>query len=89
MARCGWMPAAAVYSPSFPMAIWIPPIPWSPMPRIPSESVTTTRSTFSGGSSKLSSDSSMRSGWSMDKNTPRVPTYSWLNLSMASPIVGV
>ncbi len=87
--RLGWMPAAAVYTASLPTEISIPPTPWSPIPRMPSESVATSRSTSSPPSPVLRNASSTSSGWSTDRYTPRVRRNSWLNRSIARPTVGV
>ena len=59
------------------------------MPRIPSESVTTTMSMSSAVRPLARSDSSMSSGESMDRNTPSRRVNWRLNCSMASPMVGV
>ena len=65
--RDGWMPAAAVYTASLPTEISMPPTPWSPIPRMPSESVATSRSTSSAPSPVLRSAVSTSSGWSTDR----------------------
>ena len=48
-------------------AIWMPPTPQSPMPRISSASLQTIRSTSSGDSPRLPNAFSMSSGRSMDR----------------------
>ena len=87
--RCGCTPAAAVYTASLPTEISTPPTPWSPMPRMPSESVATSMSTSSARIPVLRSAVSTSSGWSTDRYTPRERRNSWLNRWMARPTVGV
>jgi hypothetical protein len=82
------MPAAAVYTASLPTAIWIPPTPQSPIPRISSASLQTIRSTSPGPSWSVTKAFSIWSGWSIDKKMPRGRRYSWEYFSIASPTVG-
>ena len=67
----------------------MPPTPWSPMPRMPSESVTMRMSISSGSTRVARSDCSMASGSSIDRKTPFIRWYQKLNAWIASPMVGV
>ncbi len=82
------MPAAAVYTASLPTEIRTPPTPQSPMPRICSASVATTRSTSSAPSFSASNAGRISAGRSMHRNTPRGQRYSWLYRLIAWLTVG-
>src|ERR1700689_1029362 len=63
MTRRGSMPAAAVYTASLPTAIWMPPTPQSPMPRISSASVQTIRAPPGGAGSSVGNALTISCGW--------------------------